>query len=340
MAECPPDSTADWPEFEHAHERTIVLPGYRVVFVPVPKGGCTSVLWLLADLAGYEDERFMASVSGQVSPVMTIHDLTLWQDRFRWSRLSEQRRDEITGDDGWLRFTTVRDPASRLWSAWQSKLLLREPGYVARFGDAPWFPQQPQRPVEVMHAFRAFVRALAGDLDERPVDVHWAPQKRILETAPALNFIGRLESMPDAVGRLRRHMGNNRWNSGRLRRENRSLLPYNPAVFDDETAEIVNTVYADDFEAYGYTPLPRTARGDIGTWVSEARQVVPVIGALVERHERIAALHREAARAGKNRRPRKRNVNEARPRADGDVPGVAEHNVIRPVLADSHQETP
>ena len=33
----------------------------------------------------------------------------------------------ISPENGWFVFTVVRHPAARLFSAWQSKLLLREP---------------------------------------------------------------------------------------------------------------------------------------------------------------------------------------------------------------------
>ncbi len=64
--------------------------------------------------------------------------MAAWLERYRWSKLIAEARHAIVHDDSWLRFTTLRDPNTRLWCAWRSKLLLREPGFVGRFGGEPW----------------------------------------------------------------------------------------------------------------------------------------------------------------------------------------------------------
>ena len=46
----------------HVELRTVVLDELKVVFLPVPKGGCTSMLWLLSKLAGIPPETFLHSI--------------------------------------------------------------------------------------------------------------------------------------------------------------------------------------------------------------------------------------------------------------------------------------
>jgi hypothetical protein len=99
----------------------------------MPKAGCTSLLWLLADLAGIPAETFAQSALPEVSPALTVHDMSLWGEGFRLSDYADAERERILTDDGWFRFTLVRHPAPRLWSAWQSKLLLREPRFVVAY---------------------------------------------------------------------------------------------------------------------------------------------------------------------------------------------------------------
>ena len=67
----------------HVLQRTVVLPELRVLFLPVPKAGCTSVLWLLAALAGLRVERFAQSILPEVSPALTVHDMSLWRPEHR-----------------------------------------------------------------------------------------------------------------------------------------------------------------------------------------------------------------------------------------------------------------
>jgi hypothetical protein len=134
------------PYARHVLQRTVVLPAHKVLFVPVPKAGCTSVLWRLAALAGLDAETFARSAMPEVSTALTVHDMSLWPPAHRLAAYDEDERARLLAEDGWLRFSLVRDPAPRLWSAWQSKLLLREPRFVETFGDADWFPRVSHDP--------------------------------------------------------------------------------------------------------------------------------------------------------------------------------------------------
>lgn len=275
--------------FEHAVLRTVVLPNRKALFVPVPKAGCTSLLWLIAEIAGFKEARFHRSSGREVSQEMTVHDVNLWGARFLWKDLSPQARDEIAADDSWFRFTTVRNPASRLWSAWQSKLLLRESPFVQRFGTSRWFPRVPESPDDVLEDFRRFVEALSQPVESRPVDVHWAPQTDILQPAPPLTFVGRVESMTETTDTLRDVLGPvaDRF---RPRRENSSLLRYDPAMFDEASVDAINTLYARDFEEFGY-PLLQHRPADLADWRAHTGSMLPAIEALISRHQRLGRLN-------------------------------------------------
>lgn len=274
----------------------MLLPYRRIVYVPMPKSGCTSMLWALARVAGCAPEQFHRSVSGQVTPSMTIHDLDRWRDKFKWAQRSERERARIAADPGWLRFTTVRDPATRLWSAWQSKLLLREPDYASAFGTERWFPRRPTDPDDVVDAFRAFVHALDATPEARPSDAHWAPQTRVLDSAPPLTHVGRIESLDETVAVLRDHIGGRAASRVRIARENGGLLPYSPAVYDADTARIVNRLYAEDLERFGYQRLRPEPPETLDEWERTAEAMLPLLRGQIERHERIAVLLRFARR--------------------------------------------
>ena len=100
----------------HVLQRTVVLPEHRVLFLPVPKAGCTSMMWLLAELAGIPAQRFARSSLAEVTPALTVHDMGLWAPH-RLADFEGDERDRVLSEDGWLRFTIVRDPVRRLWSA-------------------------------------------------------------------------------------------------------------------------------------------------------------------------------------------------------------------------------
>src|SRR5919202_4695974 len=147
-------SEREAPYVRHVLQRTLVLPELRLLFLPVPKAACTRVLWLLAALAGLPAEAFARSLMPEPSSALTVHDMSVWGPGRRLGDYSPEERERLLAEEGWLRFALVRDPASRLWSAWQSKLLLREPRFLELYGQEPWFPRLPERAGELVPAFR------------------------------------------------------------------------------------------------------------------------------------------------------------------------------------------
>ena len=117
---------AGFPFTRHLERSTIVLPEYRVLFVPVPKSAWTSMLRLLLRPAGLTPESFVTSDKPEVTLAMAIHDSRVWRRAGRaLMSVPADVRDRALTEDGWFRFSVVRDPATRLWSAWQSTLRLR-----------------------------------------------------------------------------------------------------------------------------------------------------------------------------------------------------------------------
>jgi hypothetical protein len=282
----------------HVELRTVVLPGRKILFVPNLKAGCTSLLWMLSELAGLRKRRFERSPLGAVTRAMTIHTMSAWPSRLRWSDRSAEEREAIITADSWLRFTTVRDPATRLWSAWQSKLLLREPGFFRRFGDRAWFPRIPSSPEEVVDDFRAFIRSL-GDEDP-PFDAHWAPQTDLLAASPSLTHVGRLEKFDETLLTIRAHVGP-QWDTVAGADENKTPLRCHRGLYDAESVEIVNTYYAADFAELGYAPLSAGDGPALDDWIPTASVLMNAIASICRSHERIEDLHRQAKQADRYR---------------------------------------
>jgi Sulfotransferase family len=285
-----PATEPGMPFNRHVEHRTVVLPQLRVVYLPIPKAGWTSVLWLLSELEGIPEENFSHSVLPGVSPALTIHDMALWGPGHRLADYTGDERERILTEDGWFRFSVVRDPAPRLWSAWQSKLLLREPRFVSMYGEEPWFPRIPDQPSEVIDDFRRFVAAVAGG---EAVDVHWAAQHDLVQQVP-LQHVGRLESLDDTLGLLRVHLVDHPWPS-EARHDNRTPLRLPAAAFDTATAAAINEHYAADFKAYGYGRVEPA--DDDADWEASAAPLLPMVRETIDRHVRIRDLHRMAKRA-------------------------------------------
>ncbi len=286
-------TSTDTPFSQHLLQRTVVLEDLKVLFVPVPKAGCTNVMWRLAGLAGIPLERFAESPLPEVSPALTVHDMALWEGH-RLADYDEAEQERLLAEDGWLRFSLVRDPGRRLWSAWQSKLLLREPRFVETFGEAPWFPRVPYEPRQLVDDFRAFVAALgAGGVE----DVHWSVQHDLVSRLP-LTHVGRVERLEETLELLRAHVPADRW-PAEIPRENRTRIPLAPEAYDEATATVLKTRYAADFEAYGYDAAPPEEDVVPGEWELGVAPLLPLLRDLIDQNARIGQLHRLA------RRPRK-----------------------------------
>lgn len=279
----------------HARNRGIVLEDLRIVYVPVPKTACTSILWSLARLAGLKPSRFGSSRGSEVTPSMTVHDMTQWPAGCRLRRRDDDWIANVDSDPSWLVFTVVRDPIARLWSAWQSKLLFREPRFVREFGQETWFPRNPNHSGHVLEDFRTFVDAVVSGTAR---DAHWLPQTELLESTPLpFNFIGHTEEMGSTMKRLREHLMGERVPT--LDRRNEGVLPAPWAVLPSGVRKRAVDFYRSDYEAYGY-PLPDDeflAQKDREDWHQTARVMIPLIDQVIQRNRRVGQLHETMQRA-------------------------------------------
>lgn len=142
------------------------------------------------------------------------------------------------------KFTFVRDPYSRVLSAYLDKVG-RKRHQGQRFLSWAERHHQPS-------SFLGFCRYLeAGGLF---LDMHWAPQVSILCLPLELfDFIGRVESLDQDLGRVLETLFDVQLNSplpraGTHTAANDKLT----TAYGPEEREIVNRLYADDFEKLGY----------------------------------------------------------------------------------------
>jgi hypothetical protein len=282
----------------HIPQRALVFDDLRVLFVPVPKASCTAILWMLAELSGLDEDRFAQSLGREVTPELTIHDMSRWPDEHKLGVREPGDLEEPLTGEGWLRFTVVRNPFRRLWSAWQSKVLLAEPQFIDKFSDQPWYPHSVDSAEGVLDSFRAFLDALGSDPELGRADVHWAPQVGLIGHPEfALDHVGRVEQLDDTLDRLRRHVEASGRTMPQMRRANVTPLPYADELFTKADVEVLEETYADDLETFGYD-LPPGAALDAPcseAWLDAVRRALPVVGELRGRNTRIHDLERHQA---------------------------------------------
>jgi hypothetical protein len=292
--EVPVDSPPPSPQLgRHVSQRAIIVPELRLLFVPVPKASCTSVMWSIAGLVGLDQETFSSSEVAQVTPTMTIHDMSKWPDQYRLSEAAPEAVEAILAADDWFRFTVVRDPFRRIWSAWQSKVLLAEPQFIEGFGDQAWFATPVDTPDDVRLGFRAFVEAMATTPDLIHANPHWEPQVELIGH-PEFPFdhVGRVERLDETLEALRAHIDQFEVTLPEPRFDNTTPLPYADELFTERDAETLSKAYELDLEAFGYSAPEGPALADEcdDDWREQVDRQLPVVREVRIRHARLFEL--------------------------------------------------
>lgn len=233
---------------------SFVVPDKKLVYISTTKVACTSLRWMVADLAGENLTSFHSAVSAHQSRLMTIHGpRSRWRKTLRLSELPREALGQIHPDNGWFIFAVVRDPWSRFWSAWQSKFLVRQTYYVRHYGDQPWFPRVPSRARDVIEDFHTFFRARPWAANDRLAkDRHFLPQVRSVQPKH-INYtkIYDVRHLRILFEDLERHLAAlGQSQDLYFPRANETPLPLTEDVLTTEFVDFVRERYAPDFAAF------------------------------------------------------------------------------------------
>lgn len=117
------------------------------------------------------------------------------------------------GDNGWFIFAVIRDPWTRLWSAWQSKFLVRHLFCEQVYGHRPWFPRVPEKPADVVEDWHAFIEA--DPWTRHPTlrkDAHfWKQVRSVRPDDIDYTRIYDVTEMPVLLSDLRKHLAGLGW---------------------------------------------------------------------------------------------------------------------------------
>ncbi len=237
-----------------AKRRLFVLPELKLAYVSVPKNACTSIKWLMAELAGEDLEQLRKGGLGfNPTRAAQVHDRTTWQKLPAVADLDPAVRAQVHPDNGWVVFGVVRDPRLRLFSAWQDKYLLRSPGYWEHWDD-PAQPPVPTKAADIIDSFARFVTDVTTVPDHPALDDgHFVSQVHSLDLGVV--SYGRLYDMSELalmMDELNEHVARYGWRGElTLARSNKS--PFEPVaeLFAGGVREAIEELFAEDFEHFG-----------------------------------------------------------------------------------------
>ncbi len=252
-----PDHTAQHVA-SYLRRATFVNVAKRYMYYSVPKAACTQMKELLRDLEHAPPIELFADGDRQTRRDMFIHarsnvPLPSLVD------LDDRTQREVLESPDFLRLTVVRNPYTRLVSAWKNKVILCEPSVKGEYcqikGGLPAFHAKS------LITFEEFVEYATSRCDLRICDGHWRRQVDYT-FFPAMNFsyLGKLEHLEDALSRLKQHLGLSEFLVAKGRNPS---ISFGGNPYAKELADKVYASYRLDFDVLGY---------DRNTWAADSQK--------------------------------------------------------------------
>ncbi|UVK44418.1 glycoside hydrolase family 99-like domain-containing protein [Mesorhizobium sp. AR07] len=257
---------------------------YKILYVSTPKVACTSLKWWFASLEGYAQALHSIADSEESDPALVVHESHKVAPHVTGLKLDNL--SEALSSESYFRFAVVRNPYERLFSAWQSKLLLREPRQARFYTNTEFFHYPVNDERDIAPAFEAFLEHLAANEAPSYWDHHWMPQADLLRP-DLINYslIAKIEQASELSKALVSWIGQYAPDPFGVRRANESLIPYLPAFLTPRSAELVASLYSADFDIFGYERVPPSQRK---AFSSEQLDVaLQAIGLIRGRHQEL-----------------------------------------------------
>jgi Sulfotransferase family len=276
----------------HLRLATFVNVPKRYMYFSVAKAASTEMRHLLRSLEGAPPMKLLGA-PGQRRDMFVHYRMNMPLPSL--VDLDDRTQREVLESPDFFRLTFVRNPYTRLVSAWKGKILVcapRQDLYEAIKGHPPEFGPKS------LVSFREFVDYIAANCDLRwACDWHWRCQvNQIFFKAVNFSHIGKVERMDEGLRRFQEHLGlATPLSLGRRNAAVRTALP----TYDQELADKVYLLYQEDFEKLGYGREAwrdgKQATGDMpGAGLVPEEKFYDEI---IERNLVIAGLYRELERS-------------------------------------------
>lgn len=231
----------------------------KLLYVATPKVACTSIKWWFAALEGVSREILSSRESNESDPDLVVHD-GFAKVAPSVTGLSVESLQDALSSDEFFRFAVVRNPYKRIFSAWQSKLLLREPLQAPLYRDKEFYSLPIDSYVDIRRSFEAFLLHLMEFEVPQFWDVHWTPQASLLRPdLISYTAIGKIENVGGLEAALLKHLGTGFVSPFLIRRANESLIPYDPGLISEKSVALIQELYEADFSLFDYPVAPPPA---------------------------------------------------------------------------------
>lgn len=276
--------------WEYLRWNAFVSEHHKLLYVATPKVACTSLKWWFADLEGVADQLRATTESSESAPDLVIHD-SFQKVAPAVTGLPPSLLADALLSNQYFRFAVVRNPYKRVFSAWQSKLLLREPLQVTPYLHCEFFDREIETADDIAAAFEGFLEHIAAYEAPNFLDIHWTPQIDVLR--PDLipyTLIAKIENAAQLSSALAKHLGPGIADPVAGQRTNESLIPFRPEFITPRSAALIRSLYSRDFETFGYDLAIPSAREEFSALqLGVAIQAIQLIRG---RHQRLSETRR------------------------------------------------
>jgi len=256
----------NWPStdrdvlFRHLRGNSYLSERHKLFYIATPKVACTTLKWWFAALEGYSQALHEITDSAETDPDLVVHESHKVAPRV--TGLMPEALSEALTSDSYFRFAVVRNPYTRIFSAWQSKLLLQEPLQIGPYLNCDFFNHPIESAGDIAAAFEGFLEHLASNEAPSYWDHHWTPQAALLRPdLISYSKLVKIENAEELGQALADRLGGGVPNPFASRRANESLIPYLPELVTPRSSELIRALYAEDFDTFGYdkhTPQTKT----------------------------------------------------------------------------------
>jgi len=178
------------------------------------------------------------------------------------AHLDDTIQREVLESPDFVRITVVRNPYTRLVSAWRNKVFLCEPqGIEVYLQIKGGLPGLHKKSLVSLEEFVDYLENKCGDLST--CDPHW--RRQVDHTFfPALNFscVAKVEQLEEGLRPFAEHLG---FSKSLVAAGKNESLPVATASYSEELAEKVYSLYQADFEVLGY---------DRNTWAASRQNSI------------------------------------------------------------------
>lgn len=229
----------------------LVAPRLQVLYTPTPKAACTTIKLMLATAEGTHNP----DVANKLAVMHLSHAQTIHHPQVNGlptlADFSARKQRQMLNSPDWLRITSLRDPVSRAYSAWENRILMRAHRRTTRLADLA-HDVHTDGQLDLAASFSHFAKVLGENAEVFMTDHHFLPQAAL--TRPDLiNYTTKTRvDQPDELNTLAQLLTVRLGKTVAPQRLNEGLGMPVDRVCDIDTANRIMATYAVDYETFGF----------------------------------------------------------------------------------------